>query len=158
MTVTELAERVQRPRGTIAHHVDLLVDCGLLRVVRTRKVRAHTERFYGRTARTVVFPDHAFDGDLPFLADARAMADVAAIEQQALPGTFTLRAARIPAERAGEFAARLEELAVEFSRSPRGGDREFAVLLGLFPTNRPVAPPAERDAKDDAEGDDDGDH
>ena len=30
MSVTELAERVGRPRGSVAHHVDVLVDAGLL--------------------------------------------------------------------------------------------------------------------------------
>ena len=45
MTVTELAERVQRPRGSVAHHVDLLLEVGLLQVTRTRKVRAMDERF-----------------------------------------------------------------------------------------------------------------
>ena len=31
MTVTELAERVRKPRGTVAHHVDVLVDAGCCR-------------------------------------------------------------------------------------------------------------------------------
>ncbi len=76
MTVTELAARVRKPRGTVAHHVDVLVDAGLLKVTATRRVRAIDERFYGRTAHTIVFPDAATDGDLPFVADARAEADL----------------------------------------------------------------------------------
>lgn len=143
MTVTDLAERIGRPRGTVAHHVDVLVDAGLLRVVRTRKVRAMEERFYGRTARTILFPDGVSDGDLPFVADARRIADLDAPE--GTPGFFTMRAVRVPADRAEEFSRRLYELALEFSRSPRGGDREFALLLALFPTNRPVAPRRPRD-------------
>jgi hypothetical protein len=51
-----------------------------------------------------------------------------------------MRAVRIPEERAVEFVDRLEALALEFSNSPRGGTREFAMLLGLFATNRSVAP------------------
>src|SRR3954454_14260523 len=50
-TVSELAAAVERPKSTVAHHVDVLVRNGLLQVVRTRKVRAIEERFYGRTAR-----------------------------------------------------------------------------------------------------------
>src|SRR5258705_9574845 len=50
-TVTELAAAVGRPKSTVAHHVNVLVDAGLLRVVRTRRVRAIEERYYGRTAR-----------------------------------------------------------------------------------------------------------
>ena len=50
-TVSELAEIVSRPKSTVARHVKVLVDSGMLRVVRTRRVRAIEERFYGRTAR-----------------------------------------------------------------------------------------------------------
>src|SRR5690348_3542675 len=50
-TVSELAAAVGRPRSTVAHHVGLLADAGMLMVVRTRRVRAIQERFYGRTAR-----------------------------------------------------------------------------------------------------------
>ena len=39
-TVAELAEAVDRPKSSVAYHVDVLLDAGLLRVVRTRKVRA----------------------------------------------------------------------------------------------------------------------
>src|SRR5919201_6781195 len=50
-TVAELAAAVERPKSTVAHHVNVLVDAGMLRLVRTRRVRAIDERFYGRTAR-----------------------------------------------------------------------------------------------------------
>src|SRR5688572_2498051 len=50
-TVTELAVAVERPKSTVAHHVKVLTETGLVRVVRTRRVRAIEERFYGRTAR-----------------------------------------------------------------------------------------------------------
>jgi DNA-binding transcriptional ArsR family regulator len=137
MTVTELAARVRKPRGTVAHHVDVLVDAGLLKVTATRRVRAIEERFYGRTAHTIMYPDAATDGDLPFVADARAEAD---LSDPSCAGGFTLRHARIRADLADEFAARVMELANEFTRLPRGGDREFAFLAGVFPTTRPVAP------------------
>jgi DNA-binding transcriptional ArsR family regulator len=143
MSVTELADRVGRPRGSVAHHVDLLVDAGLLQVVRTRRVRAMEERFYGRTARTIQFPDHAHGNDLPFFADARSMIDHEVPD--GTPGFFTMRSVRIPHDRAAEFCTRLEALALEFSTAPRGGTREFAMLLGLFATNRPVAPKGSAD-------------
>ena len=141
MSVTELAARVQRPKGTVAHHVDLLADAGLLRVVRTRKVRAMEERFYGRTARTIKLPGQAHDGDLPFFADARAIADMDAMAHE-VPAAFTMRSVRIPAEVADEFCARVLQLALEFSSAPRAGTREFALLAAVFPTTRPVAPVA----------------
>jgi DNA-binding transcriptional ArsR family regulator len=142
MTVTELAERVQRPRGTVAHHVDVLVDAGLLKVVRTRKVRALEERFYGRVARTVILGSHGDPGvrRLPFVDDAAAEADYERMATDECGSGFTLRHARIPAARASEYVARLYALAVEFSAEPRDGDVEHALLVGVFPTTRPVAP------------------
>ncbi len=136
MSVTELAARVRKPRGTVAHHVDVLTDVGLLKVTATRKVRAIEERFYGRTAHTIVYPDDALDGDLPFVADARAQAD---LSDAGAAGGFTLRHARIPAEVAKEFTERVMALAVEFTRLPRAGAREYACYVGVFPTNRSVA-------------------
>src|ERR671932_2410668 len=50
-TVSELAVALERPKSTVAHHVRVLAEAGLVHVVRTRRVRAIEERFYGRTAR-----------------------------------------------------------------------------------------------------------
>ncbi|MGH3757586.1 hypothetical protein [Actinophytocola sp.] len=38
--VAEPAAAVKRPRSTVAHNVNVLVEAGMLRVVRTRRVRA----------------------------------------------------------------------------------------------------------------------
>jgi DNA-binding transcriptional ArsR family regulator len=140
MTVTELATRLDRPRGTVAYHVDLLVDAGLLQIVRTRKVRAIEERFYGRTARTIVFPPAASPSELPFIREAVAEADLELLATSKMGTGFSFRHARIPVERAQEFVDRLHALALEFSAAPRGGDVEYALLFGVFPTNRRVAP------------------
>ena len=139
MTVSELSARVGRPKGTVAHHVDLLVSVGLMKVVRTRRVRAIEERFYGRTARTVVFDQGARD-ELPFAREAQAEADFAGMQVESLGSGFTLRHARITRERAQEFVDRLMELALEFSREPRSGDVEHAMYVGVYATTRPVAP------------------
>src|ERR1043165_7534304 len=66
-TVTELATAVGRPKSTAAHHVKLLTDAGILQVVRTRRVRAIEERFYGRAARMfyVGLGRQGADGQLP---------------------------------------------------------------------------------------------
>ena len=45
-SVQELASAVKRPKSTVAYHVDLLSDAGMLKVVRTRTIRA------GRNAST----------------------------------------------------------------------------------------------------------
>ena len=138
MSVTELAARLARPKGTVAHHVSVLHDAGLLQVVRSRRVRAVEERFYGRTGRTIELP--GVPGELPFLAMAIAEADHARMEADDACGGFSLRHARIPAERAAEWVDRVHALALEFAGQPRGGDTEWALLVGVFPTTNRVAP------------------
>jgi DNA-binding transcriptional ArsR family regulator len=138
MSVTELADRLGRPKGTVAHHVAVLHDAGLLQVVRTRRVRAVEERFYGRTARTMSYP--AVEGELPFVAAAAADADHARLASDDCPSGFSYRIARIPSDRAEEWVRRVEELALEFGEQARGGDTEFALLVGVFPTVHRMPP------------------
>lgn len=147
MSVSELAELTGRPKGTVAYHVDQLVDAGILKVVRTRKVRALEERFYGRVGRTIVFPDMFKDqAGLPFLDGVLADHDPELRDeleptgaksdhpQPAGPGFSTYRRARIPVDRASEYARRLYELTAEFVDEPREGDVEFGLYVLLFPT------------------------
>jgi len=53
-STTELAAALETPKGTVGHHLKVLESAGLVRVVRTRKVRALTEKYYGRVARLFV--------------------------------------------------------------------------------------------------------
>jgi DNA-binding transcriptional ArsR family regulator len=133
MSVKEIAARVGRSPGTVAHHVTLLVDAGMLRVVRTRRIRAVEERFYGRVARTIVLPPTP--GELPFARDMLAEVDH---ERRAdeRTGMVTFRHARIAPERIEEFARRLATLAAEFVDAPRDGEVEFGLYIALYPTTR----------------------
>ncbi|WP_370937565.1 ArsR/SmtB family transcription factor [Amycolatopsis sp. cg13] len=100
-TVTELATALDRPKSTVAHHVQVLAGNDLLQVVRTRRVRAVEERFYGRTARLFfvaagqAIPDAAAAGDFNDL-DVAARESAAAFEKGRLWG-FN-RHARISAD------------------------------------------------------------
>ena len=134
-TTTELAEAVGRPKGTIDHHLKVLQRAGLVDVVRTRQVRALTERFWGRTARTILIGSvEGAEARMTITFLAHAMADFRA----ARPGFTTLRYARIPVERVDEFARRLDALAMEFLDERRGGDAVYGLLLAVYPTNQPA--------------------
>jgi DNA-binding transcriptional ArsR family regulator len=139
-TVAELGAAVGRPNGTVAHHVNVLVDAGLLTVVRTRKVRALQERFYGRTAR--VFYVGAIGPDQARMLSNRLA--VAAAESGPAHEADDLRAiirhARIPRERAAEFWSRVLDIAGEFSRLPRSGDTVYGFAAGLYPADYPTLP------------------
>src|SRR5690349_1157907 len=54
-TTSELAEILGKPKGTIGFHLKALEAAGLVRVVRTRRVRALEAKYYGRTARVFLF-------------------------------------------------------------------------------------------------------
>jgi len=138
MTVTELAERLRRPKGSVAYHVKVLVEADLLQVVRTQKVRAIEERYYGRSGLTIVFDRHPGE-QLPFLDEVLAEAVLDLSDDVATAG-FTYRRARIPKERAAEFIERLYAITLEFVAEPRGGDIEYGMYVGMFPTKRQIAP------------------
>lgn len=153
-TVTELAAAVKRPKSTVAHHVNVLADAGLLRVVRTRRVRAIDERYYGRAARMFYVGlgrGSADGGDLP--QDFNDF-EVAAKESIAAYDAGQLRSfirhARIPEERAKEFWERVEQVIHEFDRLPRSGDTAYGFTVGLYPmTDYPMLPPRADERADD---------
>ncbi|MGI8867817.1 MAG: helix-turn-helix domain-containing protein [Mycobacteriales bacterium] len=143
-TVAELAAAVGRPKSTTAYHVGLLVDAGMLKVVRTRKVRAVEERFYGRTAKIFYVGQISSElarGQVNYLVEAAAES-LPAAEADTLRAI--VRHARIPRKRAAEFWDKVFELTREFSEMPRAGGTVYGFVAGLYPTdNYPSLP--ERD-------------
>lgn len=144
-TVTELATAVTRPKSTVAHHVKVLTEAGILRVVRTRRVRAIDERFYGRTARMfyVGLGRRSSGVELPmdFNDFEVAEKESATAYQQGQLRSF-IRHARIPDLQAAEFWRRIDQVIHEFDRLPRSGDTTFGFVVGLYPIpGYPALPP-----------------
>ena len=132
-TVSQLAEALGRPKGTIGHHMDVLDREGLVRVVRTEKVRAIEAKYWGRTARTFVF------GEMSGIAKPSLLSD-AAEEFPTEGGLAAIRYAQIDAARADEWGRRLADLAAEFASEKVAGDTTFGFVIGLYPTDRPTLP------------------
>ncbi len=139
-TTSQLADVLGRPKGTIGHHCKQLEAAGLIHVVRTAKVRAIEERYYGRTARLFllgsfeaagVSVDAFLDEAYGELKQAATAPDSDAVHRA------SVRYARIPHDRADEWAERLAALFDEFAAQPRGGDTTYGLLVGLFHTDRP---------------------
>jgi DNA-binding transcriptional ArsR family regulator len=141
-TVTELATALKRPKSTVAYHVKVLADTGLIQVVRTRKVRAIEERYYGRTARMVYVG--VGDGEelpLDFNDFAVAAREAAAAYEDRKLWAF-IRHARITEEEAGRFWRRIADLVDEFDRLPRDGDSMYGFAAGIYPVaDYPMLPP-----------------
>ena len=108
-TVKELAAAVGKAKSTVAYHVGVLHDAGLIKVVRTRQVRAIEERFYGRTAR-VFYISGVLSAEQ--VGDVADLNDIAVAARESLPAQqdddlrAILRHARIsPAACAGVLEA-----------------------------------------------------
>ena len=114
-----------------------------MQVVRTRRVRAIEERFYGRTARMFYVgversPD---DDELP--RDFNDF-EVAARESSAAHRDGKLwgfiRHARISEAQASDFWERMAELVAEFDQLPRSGETVYGFAVGVYPTDHPTLP------------------
>ena len=106
-TTTELAENVGLAKGTVAHHLKVLESAGLVKVVRTRRVRALTESFYGRVARLYVLKS----------ADDKPQARV-----------------RLSAADLAKFQRRVEELLRDFEASASARGEEYELVATLYPS------------------------
>jgi DNA-binding transcriptional ArsR family regulator len=121
LSTQQLSERLGIPRGTVGHHLKVLERAGLIRVVRTRKVRAMTEKFYGRTARLFLFRTED-------PADGRAIAGTALrqasseLDQTPDCVTFGFPKARLTRRDVLRFERRLKRLMDDFvaAESPDG--------------------------------------
>ena len=135
-SISELAELVNLPKGTVGHHVKVLEKAGLVRVVRTRKVRALTERYYGRTARLFVFKstDDAGGEDVRNLAAA----SLRTAAQEMLPPddddrtTFAVLRVRLTDADARRFARRLEKLERDFMAANDSKGKPYGLVATLF--------------------------
>jgi DNA-binding transcriptional ArsR family regulator len=157
LTTKQLSEILEQPRGTIGHHLKMLEAAGLIHVVRTRPVRAITEKYYGRVARyfrtgsTVLA---AFQTDLSPAQPVLGLMLRQALEEMAYttdpddPSSSISVHARIPANEVREFGRRLEALAEEFRQRALPGEKVYGFVGSIYLTNWPEVPPAEHDSND----------
>jgi len=148
-TVSELALAVGRAKSTVAYHVNLLVDAGLLKVVRTQRVRAIDERYYGRVARTIYIGALAADEDVAMVATIDGIATAYGESRRAKAADdlrCTLVHARIPIEEVRAFWAEVQGVARRFAQIPRSGDQVYGFVAGLYPSDAPTLPEQSTDA------------
>ena len=124
----------------------MLTETGLVQVVRTRRVRAIEERFYGRTARMFfVGVERSPDGDdLPRdFNDFEVAAEESAAAYRDGKLWGFIRHARISEAQASEFWERMAELVAEFDQLPRSGATVYGFAVGVYPTDHPTLPSGE---------------
>jgi DNA-binding transcriptional ArsR family regulator len=123
-SISDLAEELALPKGTVGHHVKVLEEAKLIHVVRTRKIRAVTEKFYGRTARLFVIKgeeDPALSSSLAAISLRQAADEIAnpSDDETAKQSLLHVRLSEADAHR---FRRRLDKLVEDFrTRETRGG-------------------------------------
>ena len=150
MTTKQVAATMGLPKGTAGHHLKVLEAAGLIRVVRTRPVRAITEKYYGLVARLYRLsadgcvpgaPVVSIPPEVTTFPLRQALAEfVPAPEDADDPATFLITHARVPAARAREFAGRLQSLAAEFRQETRPGEPVYGLVAGVYLSNWPALP------------------
>jgi DNA-binding transcriptional ArsR family regulator len=131
-SIQELSQELELPKGTVGHHVKVLEHAGLIHVVRTRKVRAVTEKFYGRTARLFLF-------EVEDTADMRAIGATALrqasyeLELASSRASWGFVRSRLTPADAKRFERRLKRLIDDFraAESPEGA--AHALVSGFWP-------------------------
>jgi DNA-binding transcriptional ArsR family regulator len=148
-STTELAQALGVPKGTAGHHVKVLEKAGLVRVVRTRKVRALTEKYYGRVARLFVLkgedamPDELRGGALVAIMLRQAADEAIATGTE--KDTSALLHVRLAHSDVLRFQRRLNRLVADLQRSEDPEGEMYALALALFP-GTVVLPPRGDDA------------
>ena len=128
-SASELGGLLGLPKGTVGHHLKVLEKAGLVHVVRTRRVRAVTEKFYGRVARLFLIQseDELVHGVAA--ASFRAVAvDLGASPEIAMHGHVRVRLSPADAKR---FNRRLDKLLQDAraAEAPEGETWGFATAL-----------------------------
>jgi len=129
----EIAEELSVPKGTVGHHLKVLERAGLIHIVRTRKVRAVTEKFYGRKARLFLYQTED-------PADGRAISAVtlrqAANEVDLAPvlTLFGLVRARLTQKDMDRFERRAKKLMNDFRAADQAGGTPSSLTAGIWAT------------------------
>jgi DNA-binding transcriptional ArsR family regulator len=127
----EIAAELGIPKGTVGHHLKVLEAAGLIRVVRTRKVRAMTEKFYGRTARLFLY--HAEDPADGRAISANTLRSAAnEVEQAPLVSGFGLVRARLTKKDIDRFDRRAKKLMEDFRAADTPGERPWSMTTGVW--------------------------
>jgi hypothetical protein len=130
----------------------VLEDAGLIRVVRTRKVRAMTERYYGRLARLYrIVADEAEPYDPASIGALMLRQAADEVSRDAGkgddPSAMVVVHARVPEKHARRFARKLEELASDFQALDEEEGRVFGYVAGVYATDYRALPKKKKGRK-----------
>jgi DNA-binding transcriptional ArsR family regulator len=133
-SASELSGLLSIPKGTVGHHLKVLERAGLVHVVRTRQVRAVTEKYYGRVARLFLLKStDEQDDELVFGAGASALrtaaAELAAAPEVAMHGLLRVR---LTAPDVKRFNRRLDRLVEDVMAAESAEGEPWGVAAAMY--------------------------
>jgi DNA-binding transcriptional ArsR family regulator len=136
-SVSELAAKLEMPKGTVAHHVKVLESARLVQVVRTRKVRALTEKYYGRTARLFLYESADMSGyeDVRNIVAASlrvAAEEILPVDEEDAAACSGVLRVRLKAADAKRFDRRLTKLMDDFRAAEDPTGSPYGLALALY--------------------------
>ncbi|MGS2616397.1 ArsR/SmtB family transcription factor [Micromonospora sp. LZ34] len=131
-TISQLAASLGAAKGNVAHHLKVLREAGMVRVVHTRPVRGGTEQYYQRSARHLrVAPGQTAATAAMFGAVGE---EVATAADEPL---VQLRHLRLTAAQADQLATALSDL-VDGAEDAGDGAPRYGVLVSLYRQGTPA--------------------
>ena len=127
----QLSKQLDIPKGTVGHHLKVLEAAGLIHVVRTRQVRAVTEKFYGRTARLFLYKTED-------PADARAIGTsmlrqaASELERSTEGSGFGLTKASLTKADLARLERRLKRLTEDFRAAESPDGEPYALVTAMY--------------------------
>ncbi len=138
-TISQLAIAMGSQKGNIAHHLKVLRQADMVRVVATRTVRGGTEQYYQRSVLRYDLGGEQATAHTPLLV--RAVADELA---GAAPEPYlVLRNIRLTAEQVTRLTAQLTQLSEELTDAGPHESR-YGLLLTVY---RPSQPEPDSDGR-----------
>jgi DNA-binding transcriptional ArsR family regulator len=136
-SVSELAAKLEMPKGTVAHHVKVLESARLVKVVRTRKVRALTEKYYGRSARLFLYESADTGGyeDVRNIVAASlrvAAEEILPVDEEDAAACSGVLRVRLNDADAKRFEKRLGKLMDEFRARDTTDGTPYGLALALY--------------------------
>ncbi len=126
-TISQLATALGTAKGNVAHHLGVLRDAGMVRVVETRKVRGGTEQYYRRAAKMLNFSG---DGERANMAVA-LQAVAAELQSSTSEPLLNLRNIRLTEAQAEELQTRLADLVSEL-QDAGPGEARYGVFVSVY--------------------------
>ncbi|MFC8231603.1 ArsR/SmtB family transcription factor [Streptomyces sp. NPDC058232] len=127
-TITQIADRVGLKKGSSSYHVRLLERAGLVKVVRTRKVRGVTERYYAMAGRSIALPDPGEGGPDVLMRHAVADLEASPVDERHV----RMAHLRLTEEQFAQLGARLQALADEYRELSDPSLPDASLVFALF--------------------------